>query len=165
MMLEPHLTGGVTSGVGLALGPTGLSILSCASGGGVALTEVRAGRPRRLRGSGPAQSCVRAFDGGGLTAGEDGAVCVWDPERQVAERRPDQSPETAPGGASSSDAPVAPAKEELVDLSETTGMDPRPPPANGAEVQPSAIRAMHLWAGETVRLVTGHANGQLCWWG
>ena len=88
MLLTPHARGGgATTGVGLCQDASGVRLFSCASGGGVATTELRAARPVLLRASGPAQACLRTFEGGALTAGEDGLVNVWGAQALVTQRR------------------------------------------------------------------------------
>ena len=150
LLLSPHATanpatnpaiggggggggGGATTGVGLSHGGSAgiVRVFSCATGGGVAATELRAARPVVLRASGPAQSCLRTFEGGALTAGEEGIVNVWGAQSLVTQRRL--------------------AADELA--------------ADGG----SAIRSMAVWEdgardGAEARLVTGHANGNVCWW-
>ena len=105
----------------------GVRLLSCSSGGGVATCELRAPRPAILRASGAPQTCACAFDGGGgLTAGSDGLINVWDGQKLLGRR----------------------------------GVE-----SEGGEGGGSAVRSMHLWLGGEMRIVTGHANGHVCWWG
>lgn len=162
LLLEPHAGRGETTGVSIgsgmgssgSSGGTGYAIVSCASDGSVAVSELRSARPRLLRSNGPPQSCVRSFDGGCLTAGVDGVVNVWDSTslytRHTADLHAFEGQPGGTGGSAGGGIGTAPAAAD----------------------SPSAIRSMHLWTGAAadpagtapVRLVTGHENGLLCWW-
>ena len=131
--------------------------------------------PRRLRASGPAQCAIAPFDGGCVSAGEDGVVCVWDAERLVAERRPHRDAELSPSEPTRGKPRVADGSGKGGEVGEdgegseggSRGKGKAPPSeADGGSRggPPSAITSLDLWAGDEVRLVTGHKSGQVCWW-
>ena len=157
LLLEPHVGRGMTTGVAMSSlsgsGTGDVCMVTCADDGSVAVAELRAPRLRMLRTGGAPQSCIRAFKGGALSAGEDGVVHMWDSQRHVMEMAADlATPEidaTLPHGADA-------------DLGEGGARGP-----GSARRNPHAIRSMHLWSGSgagDVSLVTGHESGQLCWW-
>ena len=159
--LEPHK--GPTTGVAMSGGGDaargGGAIVSCAADGSVVCSELRAGRPRYLRhAGGAAQSCARAFDGGAITAGEDGVVSIWDANRLVAQRKPEAAAGCASASTLAAEAGGASAADEF---GAAWGGSRK------VEVAGDAICSMHLvWAGENeARLLSGHASGAILWWG
>ena len=124
-----------------------------------AYTELRAGRPHSLRPSGSAQSCVRAFDGGGsVTAGDDGVLYVWDAQRLVGQLKAEETAEER-------------AEEAAGALSDEFGAAWGVGRERKIKGKGDAVCSMHLawvhlenWVAEEPRLVTGHASGRMRWW-
>ena len=122
-----------------------------------------ASRAARRAAALPSARCVRQGRAYCATAGPRNAACA----RLMAAASPAaRMASSACGTASGSSESAARRRSSRARTSSSMWATRRSRRRGAAAARaPSAIKAMHLWAGEEVHLVTGHACGKLCWWG